>query len=520
MVENDPWGLPYQIVAGKLLGRAAPKHNLELDRELRIAAAFFPKKPRTDWSQNPPPTIDVEPTPFTTLDILGAARRFPSGKAAGPDGIISEILRAIASHKPELIIQPFNNSLKTKIFPDEWKEARLVLLHKGGNRDPSDPSSFRPISVINSAGKLMERLILTRLDEHLDTTPNGRNDNQYGFRRGWSTINAMERVKETANWTNQEPTQHRDICILVLIDVRNAFKSLPWWSIDEALGAKRTPAYIRQIIRSYLTGRSLQVNTSAVELSRGVPQRSVLGPTLWNVVYDQLLETPTGEGSQLLGFADDLTLIVTAKDLVTLENRTNTTLRTINEWMTRKGLEIAPQKTQAIVLSRRKSPPVPTIVLCGHQIPVVKEARYLGVTFDLRMTFRSHIGNIANSARGIVALLSKLMPNVGGPGTNKRRLIMSVTKSKPLYGAPIWANTTLKYNTSRGTILGAQRAAVLHITRAYRTVPRDAVIALAGTPPANLLAVEESRVSGRVQSDPNLPRTKARVEERARTIII
>lgn len=97
---------------------------------------------------------------------------------------------------------------------------------------------------------------------------------------------------------------------------------------------------------------------------------------------------------------------------------------------------------------------------------------------------------------------------------------MCTMKSRLLYGASIWANTTIKYDTSRGTILGAQRAAALRITRAYRTVPRDAAIALAGTPPANLLAVEESRVRARVQSDPDLHRTKARAEERARTITI
>lgn len=150
--------------------------------------------------------MDGEPTPFTTLDIVRAARRLPSGKAAGPDGIISEVLSAIASHRPHLIIQPFNECIRTGTFPDHWKEARLVLIHKGGNRDPTDPSSYRPISVINTAGKLKERLILHRLEEHLNTTPNGRNPNQYGFRHGRSTLDAMDRVMATARWANQGPT--------------------------------------------------------------------------------------------------------------------------------------------------------------------------------------------------------------------------------------------------------------------------------------------------------------------------
>lgn len=59
-----------------------------------------------------------------------------------------------------------------------------MLLHKGESRDPADPSSYRPISVINSTGKLMERLILSRVNEHLNAILNGRNPNQYGFNHG------------------------------------------------------------------------------------------------------------------------------------------------------------------------------------------------------------------------------------------------------------------------------------------------------------------------------------------------
>lgn len=143
-------------MTSKLLGRAAPEHNLEPNREMSIVTELFPRQPPTDWSINPLPPDETEHTLFTANDVSTAARRLPSGKAAESDGIISEVHKAIAIHKPEYLIQPFNNCLISGIFPSEWKEARLVLLHEGGDKDPKDPSSFRPISVINSAGKLME----------------------------------------------------------------------------------------------------------------------------------------------------------------------------------------------------------------------------------------------------------------------------------------------------------------------------------------------------------------------------
>lgn len=232
------------------------------------------------------------------------------------------------------------------------------------------------------------------------------------------------------------------------------------------------------------------------------------------------METSTGEGTQLLGFTDDLALIVTAKDQGKLESMANRSLKIINRWMVEKGLEVAPHKTKAIVLSTKKTLPTPNIVLCRHRIPIAKDARYLRVKFDSRMTFRSHIRNIANSTRGIIDFLAKIMPNSGGPNANKRRLIMNIANSRLLYAAPLWANTVMKYTTSRGTILGAQRAAALCIIRAYRTVSSEAALAIAGTPPANLLAVEEERIRSRIKIDPQLPRYKVRTEERARTITI
>lgn len=151
------------------------------------------------------------------MDIISVTQRLPSGKTASSDGIISEVLTAVETHKPKSVILLYNNCLKTGIFPSEWKEARLVLLYKDGNKDLTAPSSFRPISMINSIEKLMERHVFARLGEYLNTIANSSNPSQYGFRYGRSTLDTMEKVGSTAGWTNRESTQHRDICVLILL---------------------------------------------------------------------------------------------------------------------------------------------------------------------------------------------------------------------------------------------------------------------------------------------------------------
>lgn len=85
----------------------------------------------------------------------------------------------------------------------------------------------------------------------------------------------------------------------------------------------------------------------------GVPQGSVLGPTLWNIFYDDLLRLKLPAGTQTIGFADDLALLVVNHTTEGLEATTNEALFIINDWITQSGLTLAHQKTEAVMLTRK-----------------------------------------------------------------------------------------------------------------------------------------------------------------------
>lgn len=218
-----------------------------------------------------------------------------------------------------------------------------------------DPSSFRPLCMLNSTGKLLERLVLGRLNDHLDHTGK-RSENQYGFRNGRSTLDAIERVLQTARGAALGAVQHRDICVAVSLDVRNAFNSAPWRNIGAALRSSLAPAYLNALIRSYLEGRNLLVGETLQRRSVtcGVPQGSVLGPCLWNVFYDGLLNTEMPPGVQLVAFADDVTVIGTARTGELAGALMNPALQTIATWMRENGLQLAPQKSEFVELTKKK----------------------------------------------------------------------------------------------------------------------------------------------------------------------
>ena len=97
---------------------------------------------------------------FQISEIKLAGKRLESGKAPGPDGIPNEVLRATIQENPQLLLTLFNTCLKRGHFPKQWKRQKLVLIPKSKSKDLKAPSSWRPLCMLDSTGKLYERMIL------------------------------------------------------------------------------------------------------------------------------------------------------------------------------------------------------------------------------------------------------------------------------------------------------------------------------------------------------------------------
>lgn len=215
------------------------------------------------------------------------------------------------------------------------------------------------------------------------------------------------------------------------------------WVIDAALRERRISNYLIDLVRSYLKYRAILVHgNEGVERMRvyaGVPQSSVLGPALWNVFYNGVLELGLPRGARMLGYADDLAMVMWGRMIGEMEAKAGAELERINEGMAENGLRLAPQKSEKMLLGRRISGPPLNVHLEGQLVATRAEGiKYLGVLIDPRRTFRRHLANAVVRETKAAIAMGRLMPYMGGPSTAKRVLLQSMMSSRLMYVAPVW----------------------------------------------------------------------------------
>lgn len=511
-VDSDPWGLGYKIVTQKLSARSPPS-ILDGATMERIVQTLFPTH------ENRPEAAfeGVEDVPFFSNEELETAvLSLKNNKAPGPDGIPSEALKKIYAVNSDILLRMYNACLSDGVFPVQWKRARLVLISKGKG-DPDLPSSYRPLCMLDTAGKLFEKLIRSRLDSAVEAA-GGLSPRQYGFRRGRSTIDAIEEVKRAVETAENYNHQSRRVVLLVTLDVRNAFNSARWSDMMEALrNTFRIPAYLLRLVEDYLRSRLLiyetREGTRTMEVTSGAAQGSILGPNLWNVSYDSLLRSDMPDETVLVGYADDVAALIAARNVELAQSKLRAVMCVINAWMRDHGLSLALSKTEIVILTKKRIDTVIPMRVGEVVVQSTRAAKYLGVMVDSKLTWRDQIFRTADKAAKWVQSLSRLMANVGGPRSSKRRLMMSAVQSALLYGAEVWAEALAK-EVYRARLGRVQRQAALRVASAYRTVSEPAVLVVAGVIPVKLLAEERKAIyhrKGEADKD------TVRREERART---
>ncbi|XP_053667944.1 uncharacterized protein LOC128718340 [Anopheles marshallii] len=499
LAEENEFGAGYRAVMSRLRGSYVPPETDKTEL-LRISGDLFPTHPTVEWPAEGEAEDGQSLTPVTTAELLAIVECMANRKAPGVDGIPNAAVRTAIREYPEVFRRLYQDCLDRGVFPAPWKRQRLVLLPKPG-KPPGESGSYRPLCMLDALGKVLERLILTRLNLHLEDTEAPRlSEHQYGFRKGRSTISAIQRVVEMGRtaMSFRRTNQRDNRCLMVVaLDVRNAFNTASWQSIANVLQEKGVPSALRRMLRSYFEDRRLIIETSEgpVEqhISAGVPQGSILGPTLWNVLYDGVLGVPLPQGTELIGYADDLVLLVPAVTPEAAASKAESAIATISSWMSHHRLALAPEKTEMTVISSLKRPPAVSINIDGVAVPASRSIRYLGVWLQDHLSWLPHVEKAAAKAEKVAQAVTRLLPNHSGPKSSRARLLAAVADSILRYGAPVWSEG-LERRQCRRLVSRVQRKTAIRVCRAFRTVRGETAVLLAGLIPICRLIDEDSRV--------------------------
>ena len=337
-------------------------------------------------------------------DILKVIDSFSIRKATGPDGIP---MRSIKDSKHVIIpvlVYLTNLIIKSSVFPNCLKIARVKPLFKKGDRYIC--TNYRPISVLSSISKIIEKLLSFQIRDYFETN-SLLTDCQFGFRTKRSTTDAINYIMERLyqNFNSRKITQG------VFLDFSKAFDTIN----HEILVTKLSSFYgfsmsAKELIQSYLTNRKQFVRLSNADsemenIEIGVPQGSVLGPLLFIVYINDLLNSAPNLSYVL--FADDTNVFSTDSHQMKYQ------ISLINEWCISNRLVINYDKTHQMLFKapNKKFEPRDFELTMGSSILHIKdETKFLGVKIDANINFKPHLRGLSKTLNLNIFMLRAVRP--------------------------------------------------------------------------------------------------------------
>lgn len=377
-------------------------------------------------SLNNPPLNSFFISPTDEQEIISLINKLDPNSSPGIDQINNKILKAVKSSIATPLVSIFNRSITSGYFPKTWKTAVVVPIYKGGAKN--DPGNYRPISLLGSISKLLERIVNERLMKYLEQN-NYLSDSQFGFRRGKSTEDAVNLL------TNVVST-HLDngsSCIGVFLDLAKAFDTVSVPILLRKLEGFGIRGTALDWFTSYLTERNQCIRighlVSEVQpVSFGVPQGSILGPTLFILYMNDICSVPV-KNADIICYADDTALIFHDTSWEQVRLRTEDGMNLISQWLSKNLLTLNTAKTKFLCFHKTiaSSPPVILDQMKIHSCQggnrrlcdcsLIKKAdflRYLGVMIDDKLSFKEHITLMSSRVRKIIHVMKNLREAANG----------------------------------------------------------------------------------------------------------
>ena len=335
----------------------------------------------------------------------------------------------------------FRKILQLNKMPNLLNTSKVIPIPKTLG-DELEVNQIRPIALLSVVSKILEKLILTKLEKIIYKN-NILSKNQTGFIRNKSTLNNIIKTHDKIfnglkNKTNM---------IIASIDLTKAYDTIDRNYLLQILEKLGIDGIIKNYLLMFLKNRKQLVhynNTySQVEKSvYGLPQGSCISPILFNIYLNVIL-IHFKKSMDIRAFADDLIIYFENQNINKMKKIIELKLNNLNDYMNSINLHISFQKSKLMHVTNLKKTNTPTIKIANNQINYADEFKYLGIIFDKRLKFDSHLKSVLSRVKKKLGILQYLNSKIKGA---KKEYLLTIYKSfiRPVmeYGYPILGNIT------------------------------------------------------------------------------
>lgn len=435
----------------KYFSTLARNLNMEAYKDIPISEypSFYSYLPKSTE-----PSIFLEDC--TEEEVSSIIRDLENGKSSDIPIVLVKASRTII-YKHLTVL--FNSYMVQGIFPQILKVGRITPVYKKGNKEMIE--NYRPVSTLPVFGKIFEKIIYKRLYQFLSAN-DVISDSQFGFRTQHSTGHAIHYSVNIV----KEALHNKNNVLGIFIDLSKAFDTLNHDLLLKKLDNYGIRGVANKLVHSYLSDREqyvcFQNNDSDREsIVYGVPQGSVLGPLLFLIYVNDIMNSILGDDVKIVLYADDTNIFIVGKCKKELVIRANKILKCINDYMKSNYLHINIGKCCYIHFSR-KNDKLPehdetetledkaVVRICGTEIKEVEHTQFLGVTIDKHLTWQPHIERLHKKLKSSVGILRRMKNNI--PDECYKTLYYTLFECHITYCVTVFGNAKKVYTERLFTI--------------------------------------------------------------------
>ena len=328
-------------------------------------------------------------------------------KSVGLDCIGPRVLKYSGDYITSAITSIINSCIDKNIFPELFKHACVIPIHKGG--DKNDPHNYRPISILPTLSKVFERHISNQLQDYFEKNKL-IHEFQSGFRKNHSCHTALTHLIDS--WLKD--IDSGKYIGAVFLYLRKAFDLVDHTILLHKLKLYHFSENSVALFSSYLSNRKQLVKvknemSNMLPITSGVPQGSILGPLLFLLyINDISLYSHTGKTDL---YADDTTLHEAGYDTKIIESNLQVRLSSINDWCKINNMALHPQKTKCMIIGSKHN------IRKGHQLKLsidnlhienVTSQKVLGVIVDNTLSWNLQVNSVRAKVNSKINLLKRI----------------------------------------------------------------------------------------------------------------